>query len=169
MGGDQKCPHSGAASRRTDQSRSPAPNNRELQQGDRATSEREDRGAAWRYLHVGADLTGEPRGLLGSNGNPHCLCPRTRALEGTDKIASETEEKSKDTPEPRQGPATDIGAVLTVILRRDDKSHYREREDGWTLDFRGSDLRGARLSGVHLEGANLFDAHLEGANLEEAR
>ena len=43
--------------------------------------------------------------------------------------------------QPRQSPATDIAAVLTVIVRRDHKSLYRERENGWTLDFRRSDLR----------------------------
>jgi uncharacterized protein YjbI with pentapeptide repeats len=69
--------------------------------------------------------------------------------------------------------ATDIVAVLTVIVRRDDQNRHQEKLNGWKLDFRGSNLRGADLRGAHLEGANLVAAHLEGAflplaHLEEA-
>jgi hypothetical protein len=90
-----------------------------------------------------------------------------------DKIASETvvrlydDKKAKDTqmlPEP----ATDIAAVLTVIVRRDIQIRDKEKLRNWRFDFSRSDLRGARLTGAHLEGADLTRAHLEGAHLFEA-
>ena len=52
-------------------------------------------------------------------------------------------------------PTTDIAAVLSVIVRRDDKNRDREKSNGWRLNFRGTDLRGADLVGAHLEGADL--------------
>jgi hypothetical protein len=66
------------------------------------------------------------------------------------------------------GPATDIAAVLTVIVRRDVQSMAREKQKGWTLNFRRSDLRRANLYRVHLEGACLSETHLEGAHLSGA-
>jgi uncharacterized protein YjbI with pentapeptide repeats len=65
-------------------------------------------------------------------------------------------------------PPTDIAAVLTVLVRRNDKNIDQERTNGLRFDFRESDLRGADLKGAHLEGANLAGAHLEEANLERA-
>jgi hypothetical protein len=64
-----------------------------------------------------------------------------------------------------QEPPTDIAAVLAVIVRRPEMERNREKREGWSLDLRGADLRGANLGGAHLEGAILFGAHLEGANL----
>jgi hypothetical protein len=63
-------------------------------------------------------------------------------------------------------PATDIAAVLTVIIRRNCKNIYSARMRDLMFDFRGTDLRGADLAGAHLEGADLAGAHLEEANLE---
>jgi len=89
-----------------------------------------------------------------------------------DKIASETleslydDEKSKDAVQPE--PATDIAAILAVIVRREDENRDREMTKGWRLDFTASDLRRARLAGAHLEGARLAGAHLEGAELRGA-
>jgi Pentapeptide repeats (8 copies) len=65
----------------------------------------------------------------------------------------------------RQEPSTDIAAVLTVIKRRDPANRLREKERGWLLDLRDTDLRGADLQETHLEGADLRGAHLEGAFL----
>jgi hypothetical protein len=86
----------------------------------------------------------------------------------------------------RQMPSTDIAAVLAVVVRRPETEQQRERDNGWRLDLRETDLRGANLGVVspfygdtvqlgvierfpHLEGAYLFDAHLEGANLSDTR
>jgi Pentapeptide repeats (8 copies) len=60
---------------------------------------------------------------------------------------------------------TDIAAVLSVIRRRDEANHERERRMRWRFDLRGTDLRGARFYDAHLEGAYLMGAHLEGADL----
>jgi uncharacterized protein YjbI with pentapeptide repeats len=65
-------------------------------------------------------------------------------------------------------PATDIAAVLTVLVRRSDENIDQERTNGLRFDLRESDLRGADLKGVYLEEANLAGAHLEEANLERA-
>jgi uncharacterized protein YjbI with pentapeptide repeats len=98
-----------------------------------------------------------------------------------DKIGSETfvslyEDENSEVLQPEL--ATDIAAVLTVIVRRNTKNFSRERVNDCMLDFRGSDLRGALLADAHLEGANfgrahlekaiLAGAHLEGADLVEA-
>jgi hypothetical protein len=91
-----------------------------------------------------------------------------------DKITWETsvslcdEEKPKDILQPHSGPATDIAAVLSVIVRRDDKNFDRELLNDWRLDFRGCDLRGAKLEEAHLKSAVLSRAHLEGADLSGA-
>src|ERR1700730_1237834 len=89
--------------------------------------------------------------------------------------------------EPKYRPATDIAAVLIVIIRRGDKNREREKNQDWFIDLRGSDLRGANLrlahferailrrahfegadfGGAHLEGAILRGAHLEGATLRD--
>lgn len=66
------------------------------------------------------------------------------------------------------GPATDIAAVLAVIVRRDKKSQQRERDKGWRLDFRETDLRRANLHEAPLYEANLSGAHLERAILRGA-
>lgn len=76
-----------------------------------------------------------------------------------------------ETPRPR----TDIQAVLTVLGRRS----VEYQRDGKRLDLVRTDLRGARLSGIHfdrngkeqkfnLAGANLIDASLAGAYLRHA-
>ena len=68
---------------------------------------------------------------------------------------------------PAHEPATDIAAVLAVIVRRPEELLKRERNEGWSLDLRGVDLRGgADLEGAHLEGAYLWGAHLENADLK---
>jgi hypothetical protein len=61
--------------------------------------------------------------------------------------------------------ATDIQAVLAVVGRRPDAGRTRERQLGWRVDLRATDLRGATLAFAHLERALLTHAHLEGANL----
>jgi hypothetical protein len=66
-------------------------------------------------------------------------------------------------------PPTDVAAVLTVILRRYERNREREKREGWRMDLRSTDLRGANLSEAHLEGARLSGAHLEGAVLWGAR
>ncbi len=71
---------------------------------------------------------------------------------------------SDKTPQ-QSSPPTDIAAVLTVIMRRDNQSREREKSENWQLDLRSTDLRGAFLLEAHLEGAVLIEAHLEGANL----
>jgi hypothetical protein len=65
-------------------------------------------------------------------------------------------------------PATDIAAVLTVIMRRSEWSRERESTNDWWLDLGGAVLRRADLASAHLEGAWLWGAHLEGANLGRA-
>jgi hypothetical protein len=79
-----------------------------------------------------------------------------------DAISAETlaqDQKSADTQQSE--PATDIAAVLTVIVRGDGE----DRDWRWRLDLTGSDLRGANLYRAHLEKTNLHRAHLEGAEL----
>lgn len=66
-------------------------------------------------------------------------------------------------------PATDIAAVLAVIVRRDENNRWRERENGWWLDFSGADLRGADLTGANFDEADFSDAHLEKANFVSAQ
>jgi hypothetical protein len=63
---------------------------------------------------------------------------------------------------------SDIAAALAVIVRRSPKDRDRERVEGWVLNLRGSDLRGAPLGKAHLEGALFTGAHLEDANLRKA-
>jgi hypothetical protein len=65
-------------------------------------------------------------------------------------------------------PATDVAAVLTVIMRRSKQSRERESVNYWVLDLRGAILKQCDLYNVHLEGANLRSAHLERANLYDA-
>jgi hypothetical protein len=65
-------------------------------------------------------------------------------------------------------PPTDIDAVLSVIIRRDEKNRAREKSEHWYLKLRGTDLRGASFRHAHLENANLRYVHLEGANLRDA-
>ena len=95
-----------------------------------------------------------------------------RRWKEPDTVSAETlvslynDQKPKATQQPE--PTTDIAAVLSVIVRRDDKNRDREKSNGWRLNFRGSDLRGADLVGAHLEGVNLHEAHLEEAGLTEA-
>jgi uncharacterized protein YjbI with pentapeptide repeats len=69
---------------------------------------------------------------------------------------------------PNPSPPTDIAAVLTVIKRRDARSRQREESEGWRMDLRLADLRGAQLNKAHLRGADLSGAHLEGADLSNA-
>ncbi len=69
---------------------------------------------------------------------------------------------------PGPTPPTDINAVLTVIRRRPESARARERQRGWSLDLRATDLRGANLAVADLEYANLTSAHLEGAHLYAA-
>jgi Pentapeptide repeats (8 copies)/Protein of unknown function (DUF2934) len=64
-------------------------------------------------------------------------------------------------------PATDIAAVLTVLMRR--QSRERERANGWRFDLRGTVLNRANLFGAQLERANLVGAQLVGANLWDAQ
>ena len=100
-----------------------------------------------------------------------------------DAIASETmarfyEDKGPASTQSNHEPATDIAAVLSVVVRRGDKNRDREKTENWRFNLRRSDLRraflrGARLERVdlgraHLEEANLVRAHLEGADLREA-
>jgi uncharacterized protein YjbI with pentapeptide repeats len=71
-------------------------------------------------------------------------------------------------------PATDIAAVLEVILRRPEAARAREQQHRWYFDLRAGDLRGAYLFNAHLERADLSEAHLERAqlgiaHLEEAK
>jgi Protein of unknown function (DUF2934)/Pentapeptide repeats (8 copies) len=61
--------------------------------------------------------------------------------------------------------ATDITAVLTVIMRRCESSRERERSNDWRLDLSGAVLKQVYLIGAQLEGADLRVAHLEGAHL----
>jgi Pentapeptide repeats (8 copies) len=91
-----------------------------------------------------------------------------------DASASETmavfcEDKRPSTTQTNHEPATDIAAVLSVIIRRDKKNRDRERIENWRFDLRGSDLRNALFMGAHLEGANLSEAHLERTNFVTAR
>jgi Protein of unknown function (DUF2934)/Pentapeptide repeats (8 copies) len=65
-------------------------------------------------------------------------------------------------------PATDIVAVLTVIMRRNERSRERESTNAWRLNLSGAVLKGADLKDAHLERAILKDAHLEGALLGDA-
>jgi uncharacterized protein YjbI with pentapeptide repeats len=64
-------------------------------------------------------------------------------------------------------PATDVAAVLKVIVRRDTVNRKRERQDTSPLQFdlAGTDLRGANLATAHLENTELTGSHLEHANL----
>ena len=62
-------------------------------------------------------------------------------------------------------PATDIAAVLQVLLRRPDAGREREKQRGWRFNLNTTDLRGADLREAHLEGADLREAHLENADL----
>jgi hypothetical protein len=61
-----------------------------------------------------------------------------------DKIASGTLGRLCDGEESKGAqqlePATDIAAVLAVVVRRDAKNIHRERLNSWRLNFRGSDL-----------------------------
>ena len=68
-------------------------------------------------------------------------------------------------PEPEVKPATDIQAVLTVLVRR---KYYYGLGENQRLDLRKTDLRGAYLVGAHLKMARLNGAHLEGAILSGA-
>jgi hypothetical protein len=80
--------------------------------------------------------------------------------------------------DPWKGQATDIAAVLAVIVRRPKREQERERQEGWRFNLEGVDLQGADLfEGVsrrrrpqqaHLESAMLNMAHLEGADLNLA-
>ena len=80
--------------------------------------------------------------------------------------------------EPREPPATDIAAVLTVIGRRSEQNREREVRHDWRLNLGGAILKRASLPRAHLEAANLSavdfewadlsDAHLEGASLGAA-
>ncbi|WP_431998555.1 pentapeptide repeat-containing protein [Streptomyces fungicidicus] len=65
-----------------------------------------------------------------------------------------------DMPEPKRRPATDVQAAATVIGRRDVKND----PEGFVLDLRAVDLRGA-----HLEGANFRATQLDGADFSGAR
>lgn len=73
-----------------------------------------------------------------------------------------------DEIQPKARPATDIAAILEVILRRPGAGRERETAQPWRLNLSGTDLRGADLTGAHLERAILTGAHLEGADLREA-
>ena len=55
-------------------------------------------------------------------------------------------------------PATDIAAVLTVIMRRSEQSREREGANYWHLDLSGAILKRYDLDGAHLGGAILRDA-----------
>jgi len=66
------------------------------------------------------------------------------------------------------GPATDIAAVLAIVIRRDEKNRRREREQKWRLDFRGTDLSEANFSGADLSETNLRRANLSAADLSRA-
>jgi Pentapeptide repeats (8 copies) len=72
-----------------------------------------------------------------------------------------------------KGPATDIAAVLTVIMRRHRQNHIREEAERWRFDFECADLAGAFLMRANfpwalLRGANLRRCHLVMANLQNA-
>jgi hypothetical protein len=64
--------------------------------------------------------------------------------------------------------AADIRAIMTVLGRNTfpaGRAVFPPMKQGFGVDLRMTDLRGADLGGAHLEGANLWDAHLEGSNL----
>jgi hypothetical protein len=70
------------------------------------------------------------------------------------------------TQRPDKKMPTDIAAVLAVIGRRGKTSRKREKEMGWSIDLRNTDLRQAPASFLqHLQGINLAGANLDGANL----
>lgn len=102
-----------------------------------------------------------------------CAFVRERArLREPEEVASPFSEKVGETTAHVQ-PPTDIAAVLAVIVRRDEKTRQREQEEGWRLNFRRTDLRGADLIKADLRRALLSDANLSaavliGANLHEA-
>jgi hypothetical protein len=68
----------------------------------------------------------------------------------------------------RERPATDIAAVLVVILRRPAIGRTLEEQVEWRFDLRTTDLRGANLHEAHLKGVDLSQVHLEGADLRAA-
>ena len=85
----------------------------------------------------------------------------------SETIADLSEDEAPAATQSNHEAATDIAAVLSVIVRRGDKRD-RELLEGWYFDLRGTDLRKAFFEDVHLERANLMGAHLEGANLSGA-
>jgi uncharacterized protein YjbI with pentapeptide repeats len=90
-----------------------------------------------------------------------------------DAVASETiarfyEDKAPESSQANHEPATDIAAVLSVIVRRGDKIRDREKTENWHFNLKRSDLRRVLLRGAHLEGADLDEVHLEGADLVRA-
>jgi hypothetical protein len=74
------------------------------------------------------------------------------------------QDRAKEEPEP----PTDIAAIISVIVRRSKSSQRKEQHQGWRLDLRETDLRGAFFTGANLIGANFMGAHLEHARLAEA-
>jgi hypothetical protein len=60
-------------------------------------------------------------------------------------------DEEQSTPEP----ATDITAVLAVIVRRPKAGRLREEQGGreWRFDLRATDLRDVNLCMAHLDGA----------------
>jgi uncharacterized protein YjbI with pentapeptide repeats len=97
--------------------------------------------------------------------------------KGEDPVLSQTVARLSlpDAPqEANPNPPTDIATVLTVIGRREARNREREKSEGWRLDLRSTDLKGASLDKAHLERAFISEAHLErallwGAHLERAR
>jgi hypothetical protein len=65
-------------------------------------------------------------------------------------------------------PATDIAAVLAVIVRRPAEGQAREELRGWRFDLRATDLCGANLTGARLADATLFGTHLDRSDLRGA-
>ena len=70
------------------------------------------------------------------------------------------------------GPQTrirqDVEAVVSVICSRGRSRIELERQQGFRLDLRGAELRGAQFPDADLSGAMLHDASLGGANFWDA-
>jgi uncharacterized protein YjbI with pentapeptide repeats len=81
------------------------------------------------------------------------------------EMAALYEDKRPSTTQTNHEPATDIAAVLSVIIRRDKNNRDREKIENWCFNLRGSDLTRALFMEAHLEEADLARAHLERADL----